>query len=122
MFYANVPPPLRAHIVHEHTVCKHGTCSVFPRLCLTKVYETATPLIRAVQCTSPAVAGTSNDTHRNGFKCENGANSAAAPKPREMERFDARVPTVGLKISDNARLLVCSGCGFIFRIAAESQR
>ena len=44
MFYANVPPPLRAHIVHGHTVCKHGTCSVFPRLCLTKVYETATPL------------------------------------------------------------------------------
>ena len=43
-FYANVPPPLRAHIVHRHTVCKHGTCSVFPRLCLTKVHETATPL------------------------------------------------------------------------------
>ena len=43
-FYANEPPPLRARMVHEHTVCKHVTCNVFPRLYLIKVHETATPL------------------------------------------------------------------------------
>ena len=40
-FYANAPPPLRARIVHGHTVCKCGTY----RICLTKVHETATPLM-----------------------------------------------------------------------------
>ena len=40
-FYANVPPPLRARIVHGHTACKHRTC----RICLTKFHETATPLV-----------------------------------------------------------------------------
>ena len=63
-----------------------------------------------------------NGAHRNGFKSENGAGLAAAPKPREAAKFDTRLPTVGLNTSDYARLLVCSGCGFIFGIAAEKAR
>ena len=43
-YYANAPPPLLARIVHRHTVCKHGTC----RICLSKVHETATPLLTQV--------------------------------------------------------------------------
>ena len=43
MFLRERAPLLRALIIHGHvyTVCKHGTC----RLCLTKVHETATPLL-----------------------------------------------------------------------------
>ena len=42
-FYANVPHPLRARMVRGHSVHKHGSWSLFPRLYLTKVHETATP-------------------------------------------------------------------------------
>ena len=57
----------------------------------------------------------------NGAVC-NGARSKASATHRRQREGVGSWGSVGLNVGDYVRLLVCSGCGFVFGIAAEKAR